>query len=183
MKNSSILFLILVLFAQCGGKFDPDASLNPREKDELMMKIIRYVAKAPENVSATEKFKSDYDAYYQERASQCFLEQYYATDKTAYFLVSQPAPSITEKRHATGGKIIFNDDGSIQEFEEVFRTWKMVPDTLKKRSYFLFSRMVKGETLDPFYAKKTGDQYIEFPDDNTYYDKASRSWKTKEVMP
>ena len=143
------------------------------------MKIIRYVAKVPENVSQTERFKSEYNAYYQERASQCFLEQYFVQDGMHYFLVSQPAPSIVEKRHATGGKFKLDKDGNLQDYEEVFRTWKMVPDTLRERGNFLFDKMVSNETLEPFYAKSAGDQYIEFPDDNTYYDKSSMSWTTK----
>jgi len=143
------------------------------------MAIIRYVAKAPENVNATEKFKSEYDSYYQERASFCFLEQYYKEGNTQFFLVTQPAPSLVEKRHATGGRIILNEDGSVKEYEEIFRTWKMAPDTLKVRSYFLFDKMVKGESLEPFHTIVTGDKYIEFPDDRTYYDKAARQWRTK----
>ena len=187
MKKFLPLFLMLFLitaFTQCAHdkKYDPSASLSPPEKDEIMMKIIRYVAKAPENVSQTEKFKSEYDSYYQERASQCYLEQYYSNGDTHYFLVTQPAPSLVEKRHATGGRMILGDDGSIKEYEEIFRTWKMLPDTLRKRSYFLFDRMVKEESLEPFYTKSAGDKYIEFPDDLTYFDKTSRSWKTKNVV-
>lgn len=142
------------------------------------MTIIRYVARAPENVSPTEKFKTEYDDYYQERASLCFLEQFYQDGNTQYFLVTQPAPSLVEKRHATGGKIVLNEDGSIAEYEEVFRTWKMVPDTLRQRSYFLFDKMVKGESLEPYYTKVTGDKYIEFPDEKTLYDKSVRAWRT-----
>ena len=144
-----------------------------------MTKIIRYVAKAPENVGPGEKFKPEHDGYYQERMSQAILERYFVDSEVHYFLVSQPAPSLTEKRHATGGRFKLDQDGSLLEYEEIFRTWKMVPDTLRKRSYFLFDIMVKGESLEPFYAKSKGDQYIEFPDDITYYEKASRSWKTK----
>jgi hypothetical protein len=183
MKNQKIHFLIIIALLQCTGsnKYDP-ALLSPHEKDEIMMKIIRYVAKAPENVSDAEKFKSEYNTYYQERASQCFLEQFYSDGKISYFLVSQPAPSLTEKRHATGGKMRLNNDGSIQDYEEVFRTWKMAPDTLRQRSHFLFDKMVKGESLESFYTKNTGDQYIEFPDDLTYYDKVLRTWKAKATQ-
>jgi len=171
------------LFVQCSGsnEYNPDASLSAAEKDKLKMTIIRYVARAPENISTTEKFKTEHDAYYQERANLCFLEQFYQSGNTQYFLVTQPAPSLADKRHATGGKIMVNDDGSIAEYEEVFRTWKMVPDTLRKRSYYLFDKMVKGESLEPFYTKSKGDQYIEFPDDQTFYDKSAREWKTKEL--
>ena len=79
------------------------------------MTIIRYVARAPENIGPTEKFKTEYDAYYQERASFCFLEQFFQDGNIQYFLVTQPAPSLVEKRHATGGKKVLKDDGSVDE--------------------------------------------------------------------
>jgi hypothetical protein len=167
VNGTSWLMIASFVFVQCSGsdKYDPDDLLTAAEKDRLKMSIIRYVARAPENVGPTEKFKTEHDAY----------------GNTQYFLITQPAPSLAEKRHATGGKIVVNDDGSIAEYEEVFRTWKMVPDTLRKRSYYLFDKMVKGEPLEPFYTKNKGDQYIEFPDDQTYYDKSAREWKTKQL--
>ena len=183
MKRMCLLLFVAWICVQCSGSndYNPDKSLTALEKDELKMSIIRYVAKAPENVSREEIFNNEHDAYYQERASICFLEQYYRKGDAQYFLVTQPAPSLVEKRHATGGKIVLNGDGSVAEYEEVFRTWKMVPDTLKQRSYFLFDKMVKGESLEPFYTVVTGDKYIEFPDERTYYDKSARAWKTKEM--
>jgi hypothetical protein len=176
-----LLFVAWVCVSCSGSDYNPDNSLSAVEKDKLKMTIIRYVAKAPESVSDEEKFNTEHDTYYRERASMCFLEQYYKMGAAQYFLVTQPAPSLVEKRHATGGKIILNEDGTIAEYEEIFRTWKMVPDTLKERSYFLFDRMVKGESLEPYYTEITGDKYIEFPDERTYYDKAAREWKTKEL--
>jgi hypothetical protein len=183
MRRMCWLLFVGWTFVQCSGRhdYDPDNTLTALEKDKFKMTIIRYVAKAPENVNDTEKFKSEHDAYYQERASLCFLERYHKKGDSQYFLVTQPAPSLVEKRHATGGKIVLNEDGSIGEYEEIFRTWKMVPDTLRQRSYFLFDKMVKGEPLVPFYTAVTGDKYIEFPDERTYYDKSVRAWKTKEL--
>ena len=169
------------MLVQCSDnkKYDPSKTLSPQEKDEVMMNIVRYLAKAPENVGPEEKFKPEYNPYYQERASQCILEQYLVRDAIHYFLVSQPAPSLTEKRHATGGRFRLDKDGVLLEYEEIFRTWKMVPDTLRQRGYFLFDKMVGNESLEPFYTKSAGDRYIEFPDDHTYYDKSSRSWSTR----
>jgi hypothetical protein len=172
----------VLVVAGCSGSVDynPDKSLTALEKDKFKMSIIRYAAKAPENVGRNEVFDKKHDDYFQERASFSFLEGYYKKGNDQYFLLTQPAPSVVEKRHATGGRVVLNEDGSIAEYEEIFRTWKMVPDTLKKRSYFLFDKMVKGEPLDPFYTASSGDMYIEFPDDKTVYDKSIRAWKTRE---
>jgi hypothetical protein len=173
--------LAIVLF-QCEQQqtYAPDSRLNAQEKDALMMQIIRYATKGPENVSGKEKFDHKYDAYYQQRASQTRLEAYYTKDDQHYFLISQPAPSLVEKRNATGGKLKLDSDGKLIAYEEVFRTWKMLPDTLKERSFILFDKMVKGESLDPYLTKNSNLEYIEFPDDRTYYDKVSRTWRVKE---
>jgi hypothetical protein len=63
----------------------------------------------------------------------------------------------------------------------IFHALKMPPAVVKTRSLFLFDLLVRGESLEPYYSKNKGDQYIEFPDERTYYDKVDRSWKTKLV--
>jgi hypothetical protein len=182
MKKWWVIFISASIVFQCqrDKNYDPDSMLSAHKKDEIMMKLIRYVTRAPENVKDTEKFDSKYDAYYQQRASQCRLEQYYIDGERHFFLLSQPAPSLVEKRHATGGKMVLDEAGNLIEYEEIFRTWKMVPDTLKKRSFLLFDKMVKGEMLDPYLTKNSNIEYIEFPDDHAYYDKVSRVWRTRE---
>ena len=180
MKNGLVFFAWMVIFSQCtkDRNYNPD-QLAPQEKDKIMMSVIRYVTKAPENVTAEEKFSKEYDEYYLQRASLCRLEQYYSAGEDQYFLISQPAPSLVEKRHATGGKMKMNKNGKLVAYEEVFRTWKMTPDTLKRRSYLLFDKMVKGEPLTPFLTKNSPVEYIEFPDEHTFYDRERRSWETK----
>jgi len=181
MKSFVLAICVVIILIGCGGDkgYDPDSTLRPNQKDEIMMMIVRYVTKAPENVDVTEKFDKKYDDYYQQRASQCKLEQYYIQGDDQFFLISQPAPSLIEKRNATGGKMKLGENGKLIEYQEIFRTWKMIPDTLRLRSYFLFKKMVKGESLEPFLTKNSnGVEYIEFPDDRTFYDKDSREWKT-----
>ena len=74
----------------------------------------------------------------------------------------------------------FSKTGQLLEYEEVFRTWKMLPDTLAKRSLFLFKKMVNDEDLSPYYASSSGNtDFIEFPDDRTYFDKKLRMWRVK----
>lgn len=145
-----------------------------------MTSIIRYFARRPEAATEDDKFDSKYDQYYQEKIKETGFVKYYATEEYYYFMVTQVAPSFVEKRHATGGRFKLNDKGEITYYEEVFRTWKMVPDTLARRSSILFDKMVKGESLEQYQTKNSkGVEFIEFPDDNVYYDEKARSWKTK----
>lgn len=180
----SLSVLLLSLFSHsCTTKSDynPDSHLSVKEKDNVLVLIIRYIGKAPENVNTTEIFDSKYDAHYLDIASRHRFDQYYIDDKGIhYFLISRPAPSLYEKRVAIGGKLKLKEQGELVEYEEVFRTWKMVPDTLKKRSLFLFDKMVKGESLDLYLTVNSkGVEYIEFPDEHNYYDKATRRWLQK----
>ena len=144
-----------------------------------MWKIIRYVGRAPEGLTFEERFYPPYDSVYQEEAKLHMFDAYFIKGNTHYFLISRRAPSLVNKRVATGGKFIL-DDNKITEYEEVFRTWKLVPDTLAKREMILFDAFVKGESLTPYETKNSkGVEFIEFPDERTYFDKESKQWKTK----
>lgn len=180
VKNFLIGGVLIFFFVQCGSRsYDPSTALTPQQKDALLMAIARYAVKAPENISGDARFDKAFDEYYQQRLATCRLERYYRDGDVQYFLLSQPAPSLTEKRHATGG-ILEMKNGRLSRYEEVFRTWKMVPDTLRRRSYLLFDKMVKGESLEPYQTKHTApDEYIEFPDDRTSFDPDARAWKVK----
>jgi hypothetical protein len=182
MKYLNVILVLTILCTACKLEKDysPDDQLTAQQKDAIMTSIIRYLAKSPDGVSGEERFNSKYNEYYMKKMEQSRFEKYAAKGDDYFFQVSQPAPSMIEKRHATGGRFKLNDKGELTEYEEIFRTWKMVPDTLKKRSSLLFDKMVKGESLAPYLTKNTNVEYIEFPDDRTFYDKATRTWRTKE---
>jgi len=184
MKNLMIrvLFCSLLIFTACQEKnpYDPNQYLSTTEKEKLIDVIVRYASKAPQGVGNSEKFNNDFDEYYREKASQLRLQWLYQKDDDFYFLITQPAPSLTEKRNATGGIINLDKDGRVKYYEEVFRTWKMIPDTLARRGYYLFDKMVKGESLEKYLPASAGDQYAEFPDDRTYFDIATLEWRMKK---
>lgn len=183
MKYLSVLSVFAVLtVVSCSSKrdYNPDSHLSIKEKDRILQSIIRYLGKLPENVSASEKFSSMYNDYYLDLASRHRFEQYYIdSDGNHYFLISRSAPSLYEKRVAMGGKMKFNESGDLLEYEEVFRTWKMKDDELQRKGAMLFDLMVIGNDLTPYYRVNSTEEYIEFPDEHNYYDKAERSWKFK----
>jgi hypothetical protein len=183
MRYSWLLILVVGVLSACDSKdkYDPDELLTPNQKEALMSSIIRYVAKGPDHVDESERTKPKWDAYYADKMKAARFEKYAAKGDDFYFLISQPAPSTVEKRHATGGRFKLNDKGEFTEYEELFRTWKMVPDTLKRRSGLLFDKMVKGESLDRYLTKNSnGVEFIEFPDDNVHYNIEAREW---QVVP
>lgn len=179
MKNLIALFACLILLS-CQKSYEPDKNLNVEEQEQLKWRVIRYIAKPPDGLTFQERFYAGYDSYYKEQASNHRLEAFYKGNDKQFFLISRIAPSLVEKRVATGGYFILNGNDSIQQYEEIFRTWKMVPDTLKKRSLLLFDKMVKGENLRPYETRfSNGIDYIEFPDERTYFNKTERTWKVK----
>jgi hypothetical protein len=182
MKSKLFLGIVGIFAVCCIAKerYDPDRYLSAQQKDSVLNLIIRYIAKPPKGVSGDARFDRTYDQYYQKKISESNLEQFFTDGPRFYFLVSQPAPSLIEKRHATGGWFT-PGDGALQHYMEVFRTWKMVPDVLKKRSYMLFHKMVVGEDLQPYHTGNSDrTEFIEFPDDKVYFNADTRSWEIRK---
>ncbi|MBX2897423.1 MAG: hypothetical protein KF763_18415 [Cyclobacteriaceae bacterium] len=183
MKLKYMLLLVLGLVAcQPTVSYNAQDQLTPQQYDKVMSKIIRYVGRKPEKATDSTKFSAQFDEHYQEQIGLHKLELYFENRTgDSFFLVSRRAPSLFEKYVATGGRFKFDKVDSLIEYEEIFRTWKMMPDTLKVRSYKLFDKMVKGESLDKYLTVNSGGiEYIEFPDANVYYDKQERKWKSKQ---
>lgn len=174
------IFAAILLIGCSRNSYEPSAHLTLQEQDEMLWKVMRYIAQKPEGLSSQEKFYDAYDDYYREQQAKHAIEAWYTESQRHYFLISRAAPSLTEKRVAIGGTLSVAANGEIQEYEEVFRTWKMQPDSLRKKAMLLFDKMVKGESLERYQTRFTApEEYIEFPDERTYYDKEAREWRMK----
>jgi hypothetical protein len=175
-----VYLFVLILLCSCSKGYKPNDHLTVQKQDEIMWKIIRYLAKPPDGLTKPERFYKGYDPYYLEQQSRHRLDAYFIDGDQHYFLVSRIAPSIVEKRVAAGGRLKLDAKGKLIEYEEIFRTWKMKDEDLKIKAGKLFDLMVKGESLERYQTKfTTPDEYIEFPDDINYYDKDARDWKQR----
>ncbi|MBX2965107.1 MAG: hypothetical protein KF845_03105 [Cyclobacteriaceae bacterium] len=177
-----LTILALPFFQSCDThkkSYLPDAHLTAQQQEQVKQKIIRYVAKMPRRVTGDIKFDTAYDKHYAEQVKRHRLMAYYISKEGGhFFLVTRIAPGIEEKWVATGGRMKFDANGELFEYEEVFRTWKMKKEILDERAMYLFDLLVKGEDLTPYYTATAGFNYIEFPDEHVYFDKPSRSWKS-----
>lgn len=173
--------MLLIILISCKEKdYTPGLELMFNEQTEKIISVIRYMAKPPEGVTSTEKFDPKYSSYYFDMASRHRLDLYWADPEgVQYFLISRPAHSFYEKRVGIGGKMKFDAHGNLIEYEEIFRTWKMSEDDLSRKALLLFNMMIRGGDLTPYYRLNSTEEYIEFPDDRTYYDKNERTWKVK----
>lgn len=181
MKRKALGGIAITLFLAGSCTTDPyrpDRFLTAGEQAKLIRESVYYSAKLPPNSNQTTKFSKDFDWYYDRAVQETGLIKYYkAEDGNHYFLMTRKARSITPMREGIGGKLRYDAAGKLLEYDEVFRTWKMVSDSLNVRGAMLFDRMVKGKDLSIYYSKFQGDRYIEFPDDRFYFDKESRRWK------
>jgi len=159
-----------------------DNCFSDTQRDSVIRQSVYYSVKLPPGATQETKFSPEFNWYYGRAAKEYDLRACVATpDSDFYFLMTRKARSIWPAREALGGKIKINSQLKIQEYEEVFRTWKMAEDSLNSRAFELFDLMVAGKDLTPYRSKYKGDRYIEFPDDRFYFDKQTRGWRDKEL--
>ena len=179
------LFLLIPILAVAIGacrrdQYNPSNNLNAEEQARLVREMVYYATKLPPNASDFDKFDPKYNWYYDRAAAECSLIKFSAAtdENTWYYLLARNARSITPMKEGIAGKVKLNADGSLADYDEVFRIWKMNADTLNVRGAMLFDRMVRGKDLSIFYPKFQGDKFIELPNDTYYFDKLTKRWKS-----
>jgi hypothetical protein len=188
-KLSNLFFLIIIVLAGLSScqqaQLNQIEDLSQKEKSEFREQLIRYIGRKPEDASEQNKFESYFDKHYENEVKGYDLEYYSKQqDGKIYFLFTRIAPSNTLKKVGIAGYVKFDNKGKVVELEEVFRTWKQVPDRLNEINELLFAKMVNGEDLSPFYTENSnGVEYIEFPNQEVWYDKPTRTWKTSRIDP
>lgn len=178
MKAWWFSILCLSLLAACSTS--PDSGTRPGDyftagqQKSLLLQLVLKTSKPDLALQEPEL-----GAWYQEQLNK--TEWWFAHEKDGgfYFLITRPAPSLYGKRMAIGGFFRSPDQMSIQGFREHFHTFKMKPEVLREKSALLFEKMVNGEDLSPYYHNraKSGEEWIEFPDDLYQYDSLQGEWR------
>ena len=184
---ATLFSFLALLFLQCENNYQSSSKTQVNQvedmdesfKEGFTRKIIRYVGRKPEDASHENKFHPYFDAFYENQVNQHELIAYHQKEEKEYFVFTRIAPSIHLKKVAIGGYVQFDSNGELKDIELAFRTWKQEPDTLQKRVDLLFSKLVKGESLTPYYTENIGNtEYIEFPNSEVWFDKEERRWLT-----
>lgn len=186
MKGLLILFAAVWLLG-CSNQteYQPGHQLSIAQQDDFKYEIIRYVGRLPKQATFATKFEKRFDEPYLLMAQSMGFDKYYhhPKDGYTYFEVSRIAPSLREKYVATGGRLKRDNQGTIIEYEEIYRTWKMKRADLSEKSNMFFDYMVKGKDLSVFHTATIGDtEHIEFPDERTYFDTEERRWRVVEPI-
>jgi hypothetical protein len=179
MKTSLLFCFCLVLVSCKQDPYSPAQYLSDTGVKRVIRETIRYSTKLPPGATHENKFDPEFNQYYQLAEKEYDLRAWFPADTVVYFLMTRQARSVTPMREGIGGKIKYGKDHRLVFYEEVFRTWKMPDSLLNIRGRELFKAMVEGKDLTPYTAKYRGDQYIEFPDDRFYFDKAELKWRDK----
>ena len=176
-----ILFLTLISCIEEPKNILPKTYLNVNQQEQFKLKIIRYIERLPKYATENNKFESKFDEEYLKMASNSELLFYFKNNgNIIYFAITKIAPSIKIKKTATVGKVKFDAKKAIISYEEVFRTWKMVPKELEEKTEMLYRKLINNEDLTSYYTKNSNPEfYIEFPDEHTFYDTINRTWKIK----
>jgi hypothetical protein len=183
MRYSIELLLSIVLFSCADSKqsvinYEPSTYLTETESSELLKNLIPYSAKLPKGYDCTRKFDPALDSFYIQEIKKYKLEKYFFTEKDSshYFLISREAPSLYEKRIAIVGKYQKNKSGNIVNYEEAFWTFKMKLPELAQKGEILFHEYVLGNDLSKYLPGKSDEEWIEFPDAHSQYNKTEQRW-------
>lgn len=177
VQNTLLLFGVLMYAVGCQ---ESNNALNERESKDLLRKLIPYIAKLPKGYNYLNRFDAKLDTFYKEEIKNYKLENYYHSEKDSfnYFLISRPAPSLYGKRIGIAGRFKKDAKDSITDYEESFWTFKMKQEELKTKANILFENYIEGNDLSKYKSTNTEEEWIEFPDQNCFYDKKEKQWKT-----
>jgi hypothetical protein len=184
LRYSIELLLSVVLFACSSDKSNNSINDNPssyfteKESQELLIQIIPYSAKLPKGYNFSQRFNTALDSFYLQEIKKYQLERYFYTEKdsTHYFLITREAPSLYEKRIAIVGKFQKDENGHILNYEEGFWTFKMKIPELTEKSEILFREYVSGNDLSKYHPGNSTEEWIEFPDAHSKFDKKEQRW-------
>jgi len=170
------IFLSGLIFS-CADKFDVNSYHNIEERDSLLTDIITYVYIRPQYAEWDNRFDARFRKYYVSHLGNFKFEKYYRDDKgNHYYYIIRPARSAQGNIRGVGGKFTLDKEGHISSFEEVFNTPVASLAELQKRGSELFVKMIKNGNIDDYLKHP---DYVEWPNDMTYYDTVRHEWRIK----
>jgi hypothetical protein len=157
----------------------PEEYWDEATRNTIKKQIMPYLHRLAPGATHDNKFDEQYAGFYQS-AGETYRWRYIKPDERGgwYWMIDRPAASFDQSRTAIAGHLKFREkDFFIEDYDEAFWMFKMPEDELQVKSLYLFNLYTRGEALEPFYRMNRGTDYIEFPDNQVYYNKKARKWE------
>ncbi|NBU71540.1 MAG: hypothetical protein EBS53_08835 [Bacteroidetes bacterium] len=157
----------------------PEEYWDEATRNTIKKQIMPYLHRLAPGATHDNKFDEVYAGFYQS-AGETYRWRYIKPDERGgwYWMIDRPAASFDQSRTAIAGHLKFREkDFFIEDYDEAFWMFKMPEDELQVKSLYLFNLYTRGEALEPFYRMNRGTDYIEFPDNQVYYNKKARKWE------
>lgn len=181
MKKTAALihmFCFSVLLLSCEDKFDVDTWFEAKEKDSVLTDIITYIYAWPQSAKWNTRFDPRFRQHYVSQLGNFKFENYYHDTNTGihYYYIIRPARSAQGNIRGVGGKFWRDKRNKIISFREEFNTPVATLDELQQRGKELFKRMIRTGNIDDYLKHP---DYIEWPNELTYYDTVRYEWRIK----
>ena len=182
MNKYFVLSFSLILFS-CGDKY----AFNPKaiDYDGTLDTLMPHFAKLHDSIPDKDRFLAKNKEFMRVHKLERQYEWHYytrANNGYFYFLISRLEPSLKRDKYAgICGRFKRDTKGGIDSvsYEELFWTWKIRMPELKTKAKELFVKVIENGNVDNYLTGKKEGFWVEFPDEKTYYDKSSQTWKVK----
>jgi hypothetical protein len=143
--------VLLILLAACSKKknYEPSGCISAEEQKRVLYTMMHYASRlAPEATHET-KFDKKFDWYYDRAVNEARVVYCDHNEENDIYslLVARKARSITPMEEGIAVRIKLGENNTFEEYEEVFRMWKMHTDSVEKKGKFLFRTMLEGGDL------------------------------------
>jgi hypothetical protein len=181
MKKSILIFSLcgLLLFS-CKDKYEVKSYYSQSQQDTVLADIITYIYNRPTYADWQSRFDPRYRKYYVSHIKDFQFQHYFVNgDNTHYFYLIRPARGPQGNIRGVGGSFKLDREGKISSFREIFNTPIDTQEQLIAKGAELFKWMtIHGNVND--YLKNP--DYIEWPNQMTYYDTIQYEWLVKPGM-
>ncbi len=177
----SFFSFLLISITSCNEGQKPDdplKSFTEQQRDSLLADIITYIYVKPSGADKQTRFTDEFRSYYVEQLPKFnWLWHHESASGEHLLYLIRPARNIHGHKRGVCGKFRLDATGKIAAFEELFNTPIMPEEEVAKKGKVLFAEVLKTGGFDKYHLNK---DFIEFPDERTFYDKEILEWSYKK---
>lgn len=154
---------------------------------QLLDSLMPFMAKRPDSATSVNRFEACFKSYYQQQKQEKqyqFTHAFKANNGYEYLMVKRLEPSLKHNKFSAvciRFKRLNNGQLDPKSYEELFWTWKMLPEQLLEKSDVLFEQAIQENDLSVYQPEQSEGEWIEFPGNGVVYDKVNQTWVSKAL--